>query len=168
MSVPAGAAELNSPRVFLDTYCVGCHNDKAKVGGLSLTGLDLAHVGERAEFWEKVVRKLRSRTMPPAGLPRPDLAAYSHVSSWLEGQLDQAAALHPYAGRAALGRLNRTEYGNVVCDLLALDVDANGLLPPDDAAFGFDNISEMLGVSPALQERYLSAAIKVAALALGD
>jgi cytochrome c551/c552 len=164
----AGAAEPDSARAFLDKYCATCHNDKAKIGGLSLSGLDLANAGEHAEVWEKVLRKLRSGTMPPAGLPRPDLASYNQVSSLVEGQLDRVAARHPYAGRASLRRLNRTEYGNSIRDLLALDVDANALLPPDDAAFGFDNISEMLGVSPALEERYLSAAIKVAALAVGD
>ncbi len=166
--VRAGAAELDPARALLDKYCAGCHNERTKSGGLSLARLDPDRAGENAEIWEKVVRKLRSGAMPPAGLPRPDLAAYNHVSSLVEGQLDRAAALHPYAGRAALRRLNRTEYGNTIRDLLALDVDANALLPPDDAAFGFDNISQMLGVSPALEERYLSAAIKVAALAVGD
>ncbi len=164
----ARAAEHDTTRAFVDQYCVGCHNDKAKVGGLSLSQLDSTHPGDHAELWEKVLRKLRSGTMPPAGLPRPDLATYNKVSSSLEAQLDQAAASHPYAGRTSLRRLNRTEYGNTIRDLLALDVDANALLPPDDAAFGFDNISDMLGVSPALQERYLSAAVKVAALAVGD
>ena len=164
----ASAAEPDSTRTFLDQYCVGCHNEKAKIGGLSLSGLDSTHPGGHAELWEKVLRKLRSGTMPPAGLPKPDLATYNKVSSSLETQLDQSAELHPYAGRTSLRRLNRTEYGNTIRDLLALDVDANALLPPDDAAFGFDNISDMLGVSPALQERYLSAAVKVAALAVGD
>jgi hypothetical protein len=116
-------------------------------------------------MWEKVVKKLRSGTMPPAGVPRPGAAAYDSAASWIESRLDSAP---PFAGHTALHRLNRAEYANSIRDLLDLDVDVNALLPPDDSAFGFDNVSDALGVSPALQERYLGAALKVAALAVGD
>jgi mono/diheme cytochrome c family protein len=166
----APAPEPGEPQVqaLLNKYCVTCHNQRLKTGGLTLDAVDLTQVPARAELWEKVILKLRSGTMPPAGAPRPDLAVYNGTASWLEGQIDQAAQAHPYAGRPVLHRLNRSEYANAIRDLLALDVDVSGLLPPDDSAFGFDNISDMLGVSPALQERYLSAAIKIAAMAVGD
>jgi hypothetical protein len=153
-------------RAVLDKYCVTCHNQRLKTGGLALDNMDLAKVPAQAEVWEKVIRKLRSGTMPPAGLPRPDAATYSALSGWLESRIDQAS--QPYAGRPILHRLNRSEYANAIRDLLALDIDAGSLLPPDDSAFGFDNISDALGLSPSLQEHYLDAALKVGALAVGD
>jgi Protein of unknown function (DUF1592)/Protein of unknown function (DUF1588)/Protein of unknown function (DUF1585)/Protein of unknown function (DUF1595)/Protein of unknown function (DUF1587)/Planctomycete cytochrome C len=153
-------------REVLDKYCVTCHNQRLKTGGLALDAMDLAKVPAQAEVWEKVIRKLRSGTMPPAGIPRPDAATYKNLASWLETQIDPAA--EPYAGRPILHRLNRSEYANAVRDVLALDIDAGSLLPPDDAAFGFDNISDALGVSPSLQEHYIDAALKIAALAVGD
>jgi hypothetical protein len=163
----AGAASADpSPREILDKYCVTCHNQRLKTGGLTLDTLDLGRVPAQAEVWEKVVRKLRSGTMPPAGIPRPDPATYSSLAGWIEAQIDHAS--EPYAGRPILHRLNRSEYANAVRDLLALDIDAASLLPPDDSAFGFDNISDALGVSPSLQEHYLDAALKIGALAVGD
>jgi Protein of unknown function (DUF1592)/Protein of unknown function (DUF1588)/Protein of unknown function (DUF1585)/Protein of unknown function (DUF1595)/Protein of unknown function (DUF1587)/Planctomycete cytochrome C len=153
-------------RAVLDKYCVTCHNQRLKTGGLALDNMDLAKVPAHAEVWEKVIRKLRSGTMPPAGLPRPDAATYSALSGWLESRIDQVS--QPYAGRPILHRLNRSEYANAIRDLLALDIDAGSLLPPDDSAFGFDNISDALGLSPSLQEHYLDAALKVGALAVGD
>ena len=153
-------------RAVLDKYCVTCHNQRLKTGGLTLDNMDLGKVPAQAEVWEKVVRKLRSGTMPPAGLPRPDAATYSTMAGWLEAQIDQGS--QPYAGRPILHRLNRSEYANAIRDLLALDIDAASLLPPDDSAFGFDNISDALGLSPALQEHYLDAALKIGALAVGD
>ncbi|HTB17627.1 MAG TPA: DUF1592 domain-containing protein, partial [Bryobacteraceae bacterium] len=141
-------------------------NQRLKTGGLTLDTLDLTKVPAQAEVWEKVIRKLRAGTMPPAGLPRPDAATYKTLTAWLEVQIDQPA--EPYAGRPILHRLNRSEYANAVRDLLALDIDAPALLPPDDSAFGFDNISDALGVSPSLQEHYLHAALKIGALAVGD
>jgi hypothetical protein len=165
--VPAGFSA--SPyREVLDTYCVTCHNQRLRTAGLTLDTMDLAKIPAQAEIWEKVVRKLRSGTMPPAGARRPDAATYNGMASWLEAQLDQAAGANPYAGRPVLHRLNRSEYANAIRDLLALDVDAASLLPPDDSAFGFDNISDALGVSPSLEEHYLSAALKIGALAVGD
>jgi hypothetical protein len=153
-------------REVLDKYCVTCHNQRLKTAGFTLDNLDLAKVSADAQVWEKVIRKLQSGTMPPAGLPRPDSATYRSLAGWLEGQIDQGAG--PYAGRPILHRLNRSEYANAVRDLLALDIDAASLLPPDDSAFGFDNISDALGVSPSLQEHYLDAALKIGALAVGD
>jgi hypothetical protein len=163
----ACAASTNpSQREVLDKFCVTCHNQHLKTGGLALDTLDLGKVPAQAEVWEKVIRKLRSGTMPPAGMPRPDAATYSSLAGWIEAQIDQTS--EPYAGRPILHRLNRSEYANAVRDLLALDIDAAALLPPDDSAFGFDNISDALGVSPSLQEHYLDAALKIGALAVGD
>ena len=163
----AGSASADPQyRAVLDKYCVTCHNQKLKTGGLTLDNVDLSQVSAHADVWEKVIRKLRTRTMPPAGLPRPDAATYASFTGWLETQIDQASA--PYAGRPILHRLNRAEYANAVRDLLALQIDAPSLLPPDDSAFGFDNVSDALGVSPSLQEHYLDAALKIGALAVGD
>jgi hypothetical protein len=153
-------------RAVLDKYCVTCHNQRLKTGGLTLDNMDLSKISAQAEVWEKVVRKLRAGTMPPAGLPRPDAATYNSLAGWLETQIDQTS--EPYAGRPILHRLNRSEYANAIRDLLALDIDAAALLPPDDSAFGFDNISDALGLSPSLQEHYLDAALKIGALAVGD
>jgi hypothetical protein len=155
-----------SYRAVLDKYCVTCHNQRLKTAGLTLDAMDLGQVPAQAETWEKVIRKLRSGTMPPAGMPRPDAATYSDLGGWLETQIDHAS--EPYAGRPILHRLNRSEYANAIRDLLALDIDAASLLPPDDSAFGFDNVSDALGVSPSLQEHYLDAALKIGALAVGD
>ena len=165
-SLPASAAA--SSRAALDRYCVGCHNGRLKTAGLSLDTADVAHAGSDPELWEKVVRKLQARAMPPQGARRPDEATYQRLQAALEGQLDAEAALHPNPGAPILHRLNRSEYANAVRDLLDLDVDVASLLPPDDSAYGFDNISDVLGVSPSLQEHYLSAAAKIAALAVGD
>jgi hypothetical protein len=128
----------------------------------------LANVFPNAEVWEKVVRKLRAGTMPPQGVRRPDQATYDRLTSWLEGELDRAAATHPNPGLPLLHRLNRAEYANAIRDLLSLDVDVSSLLPPDDSAFGFDNIADLLGVSPARLERYLVAADTISAIAVGD
>ena len=140
-------------------YCVTCHNARLKTGGLALDGLDLARLPEHADVWEKVVRKLRAGVMPPQGVRRPDAAGAAGVRR-LRSRTSSIAAprARPIPGRPMLHRLNRAEYANAIRDLLALDVDVASLLPPDDSAFGFDNISDVLGVSPSLQERYLAAA----------
>ncbi|PWU01225.1 MAG: hypothetical protein C5B51_23305, partial [Terriglobia bacterium] len=155
-------------RALLDKYCVGCHNQKLKTADLMLDRADVNNPPAAPEIWEKVIRKVRGGLMPPAGLPRPDKTAAQGLISYLETSIDRAAASKPNPGRALVHRLNRTEYGNAVRDLLALDVDAASLLPPDDAAYGFDNIADLLGVSPVLLERYLSAAWKISSLAVGD
>ena len=167
---PMSAAEPY--RQVLNQYCVGCHNARVKTlateSGIVLDTADLSSVAANAELWEKVLRKLHSRTMPPQGARRPDENTYHALTAWLEGELDRAAAAHPRPGRPLLHRLNRAEYANAIRDLLALDVDVAALLPPDDSAYGFDNISDALGVSPSLQERYLSAAETISGLAVGD
>jgi hypothetical protein len=151
----------------LKQYCFTCHNARAKAGGLSLETMDLAKVPDSAEVWEKVLRKLRTGAMPPAGTARPDRATYNRVISWLETTIDRAAGPMVDPGRTLLHRMNRAEYANAIRDLLALDVDVVSLLPPDDSSYGFDNIADILGVSPALQERYLNAADTISALAVG-
>jgi len=159
-------------RATLDKYCAGCHNARVKTsataGGVVLNDVDLAAVAQDPVLWEKVVRKLRTGAMPPAGMPRPEPAAQAALVTYLETTLDQEAAAHPNPGRSGPHRLNRAEYANAVRDLLALDVDTATLLPPDDSADGFDNIADVLGASPALLERYLSAATKISALAVGS
>jgi hypothetical protein len=164
---PAAAAP-SSEREILDRYCVSCHNDRLKTSGLSLEKLDVSNADSSRDVWENVARKLQARSMPPQGARRPDEAAYHTLEAAIETRLDAAAAAHPNPGAPILHRLNRSEYANAIHDLLALDVDVTSLLPPDDAAYGFDNISDVLGVSPSLQERYLSAAAKIAAIAVGD
>ena len=161
---PAAAAS----RALVDKYCLTCHSARVKSGGLVLEGVDLTAPAAGAETWEKVIRKVRGGLMPPVGLPHPDKAALEAFASYLETSIDTAAASHPNPGRTVLHRLNRAEYANAVRDLLALDVDVAALLPADDSAYGFDNIGDVLGVSPVLMERYLSAAWKVSALAVGN
>src|SRR5262249_34409298 len=123
---------------------------------------------DRADVWEKVVQKLSAGAMPPQGVKRPDAGTYHALTAWLEAELDRAAAANPNPGRPMLHRLNRAEYANAIRDMLALDVDVAALLPPDDSAYGFDTISDVLGVSPSLQERYLSAATRISRFAVGD
>jgi mono/diheme cytochrome c family protein len=159
---------VSNQRALLDRYCVTCHNERLKTAGLSLAGLDVSQVSKDAAVWEKVVRKLRGGLMPPAGVPRPDETTYDGLVTWLENELDSAAAAHLNPGRTeALHRLSRTEYHNAVRDLLALEVDTSAMLPPDDQSFGFDNIAGVLGLSPALLDRYVAAARKVSRLAVG-
>ncbi len=171
---PGAALAQSAPddRALLTRYCVGCHNDRTLTAGVSLQGVDVDRVGEHAgevELWERVIRKLRTRAMPPAGRPRPSEEQYEGVVARLETAIDAAAAADPNPGRRpAVHRLNRAEYANAVRDLLALDVDARTLLPADDSGFGFDNIADVLSVSPMLTERYLSAARKISRLAVGD
>ncbi len=147
-------------------YCSECHNDIDLMGELSFHDLDAANVGADAATWERIVRKLRTRTMPPQDAVRPKPDTYDTLAVWLETALDKSAEGHP--GPPALRRLNRAEYANAIRDLLDLDVDARTLLPPDDSAFGFDNNGDLLVFSPALLERYLTAADRVSALAVGD
>src|SRR5438094_1409473 len=161
-------AALGAQQDAINRYCVTCHNDRLKTSGLSLEKADVAHPALDPDLWEKVARKLQARSMPPQNSRRPDEATYNALETGIENALDAEAAAHPNPGGPILHRLNRSEYANAIRDLLALDVDVTSLLPPDDAAYGFDNISDVLGVSPSLQERYLSAASKIAAIAVGD
>ena len=153
---------------LVNQYCITCHSEKLKTAGVDLENRDYSHVAEDAEVWEKVVRKLRAGEMPPVGLPRPGKASIDKLATWLENTLDTSAVTNPNPGRTMIHRLNRTEYANAIKDVLNLDVDASELLPPDDSADGFDNIAQMLTISPALLERYLSASAKVTRFAIGD
>ena len=156
-------------RELVNTYCVSCHNQKVKTANLMLDRADAEHVSNAAETWEKVIVKLRSRSMPPPGIRRPDNAEYDKVAAWLESELDRAAAAHVNPGRSAgLHRLNRAEYANAVRDLLAVEVDPQAILPPDEQAFGFENNAEALSMQPALLDRYVSAAAAIARRAVGD
>jgi mono/diheme cytochrome c family protein len=159
---------VSAHRDVIATYCASCHNERLKTAGLALDRLNLDDVAGSAETWEKVVRKVRGGLMPPAGARQPDARTRDAFATSIETELDRAWAAHPNPGRPLLRRLNRAEYANAVRDLLALDVDVAALLPPDDSAYGFDNISDALNVSPALQERYLAAAEKIGELAIGD
>src|SRR5262245_32590050 len=156
-----------SARAVVDRYCVTCHNQRTRTSDLALDGVDIASPASKGEIWEGVVRRLRTRSMPPQGMPRPEDATYDSLATYLETELDRAAAAKPNPGRPLIRRLNRSEYGNSVRDLLDVEVDVSALLPPDDSAFGFDNISDLLGTSPALLERYLVAADRVSSLAVG-
>jgi hypothetical protein len=172
---PAAAAPaVASPAATINKYCVTCHSDRLKTGGLTLASADLAHPAANAETWEKVVRKLRTGAMPPAGAPRPDRATSDSVAAFLEREIDRDAIARPQPGKLSrVHRLSRTEYQNAVRDLLALDalpkeIDYSLLLPPDNSSSGFDNIADLLFVSPAVMERYLDAAEKISRLAVGD
>jgi len=161
-------AEGSAHTVLLNKYCVTCHNDKQRTGGLSLQNADLTDVPKGAETWEKVVRKLRVGMMPPPGMPRPPHAELDALTAHLETAMDRAAAETPRPGRTVMHRLNRAEYANAVRDLLALDIDAAALLPPDDESSGFDNIADVLTISPSLMERYLSASWNISRQAVGN
>jgi mono/diheme cytochrome c family protein len=160
------AAPAAAHRAMFDKYCVTCHNERLRTAGLTLDAMDLAHVSDHADAWEKVVRKLRTGAMPPPGRPRPDNAGYDATSSWLETELDRAAMAHPNPGRPTLHRLNRVEYHNAIRGLFGLEIDAASLLPPDSEAYGFDNMADALSLSPVLTERYLGAAAKISQMAL--
>ena len=169
-ALSAQEAAPDAPRAFLDANCVVCHNSARRTAGLALdaAALDPGEAAAHAQVWEKVIRKLRAGAMPPAGRPRPDAHAVAALVSHLETTIDADARAQPMVGRPVAHRLNRTEYANAVRDLLGLDVDAEELLPPDDAGYGFDNIGDVLTVSPMLLERYMSAAGKIARLATGS
>ena len=163
-SAPANAA---SGRALLDKYCVTCHNARLKTANLTFDKMDLAHVSDDGAVWEKAVRKLRGGMMPPPGAPRPDLAAVDSFVTWLESSLDQAAGANPNPGTVALHRLNRTEYANAMRELFGIDVDAAALLPADDMSDGFDNIANVLKVSPSFLDQYITAARAVSVQAIG-
>ena len=163
------APTIASPaRALVSKYCVACHNERTKAANLLLDKTD-DRVANAAETWERVVVQLRGRSMPPSNMPRPDNATYDAVATWLETELDRAATARPDPGRpAALHRLNRTEYANAVRDLLGVEIDSTSMLPPDAQAHGFDTNADALGIEPALLDRYLTAAAKIARLAVGD
>ena len=152
---------------FVELNCLGCHDKATHKGGLALEEQLGAGVEGQSELWEKVIRKLRARQMPPPGSPRPEEREYAAAIAWLETSLDDDAAKHPHPGRTdTLRRLNRTEYQNTIRDLLALDVDVSALLPADESSHGFDNVT-VTDLSPTLLNRYVSAAQKISRLAVG-
>src|SRR5215471_8265800 len=163
-----GQQPASSQQELVNKYCVTCHNERAKTGGIVLEKMDVDHPAANAELWEKVIRKVRAGLMPPSGAPRPDRAVLDKFRASLETSIDQAAASKPTPGATALHRLNRTEYANAVRDLLAVDVDVATVLPANDSSEGLDNIADVLGTSPALIERYVGAAAKISRLAVGD
>jgi mono/diheme cytochrome c family protein len=165
----ASAAPPATPRATLDRYCVTCHNDRLKTAGLALDKLDIANVPAHADTWEKVIRKLRTGAMPPAGSRRPDAGTVQTLASFLESEIDRAAAARPNPGRTeTVHRLNRAEYRNAIRDLLALDIDVASMLPTDDMSYGFDNIAGVLKITPSLLDRYLAAARQVSRVAIGN
>ncbi len=167
----AQEAAVESSRAILDRYCVTCHNDRLRTGGLTLdaAAVDAADPSRDADVWERVIAKLRTGAMPPPGRPRPDAATYDAVAARLEADIDRAAAANPDPGRTStVHRLNRTEYRHAVRDLLALDLDVAPLLPGDETSdTGFDNNADVLSISTAQLERYLSAARTITRLAVG-
>ncbi|MGA2879550.1 MAG: DUF1592 domain-containing protein [Bryobacteraceae bacterium] len=170
-SAVVGFAQQETPvaqQAVINEYCITCHSAKLRTGGLSLQDADLNNIPGGAETWEKVIRKLRTGSMPPQGVPRPDGGTVNALASFLETSLDRAAAAKPNPGHASMHRLNRSEYANAIRDLLALDVDATALLPPDDESSGFDNIADVLRMSPSLMERYLSASWNISRETVGN
>jgi mono/diheme cytochrome c family protein len=160
---PPGDAELAT----IKQYCSGCHSDKAKLGGISFEGITAASIAQDPERFEKAVRKLRGRVMPPPGAKQPDGKAVDSLVAWLEDSLDKVPEEAHITDQVVLHRLNRKEYENAVRDLLLVEVNGAELLPPDDTAQGFDNIASALQVSPSFIEQYVSAARNVASSALG-
>ena len=154
-------------RELLDRYCVTCHNERLKTAGVMFDTVDIDRVDLHRELFEKVVRKLRNGQMPPQGRPRPEQPAVTTFVAALEAKLDQVGAAAPNPGRVASHRLNRTEYVNAIRDLLALEIDGEALLPSDMAGFGFDNNADVLAMTPALMDRYITAGTKVSRLAVG-
>ena len=163
----SSAETASQHREVIQTYCLTCHNEALRTAGLLLDQVDVGQVSDRPEVWRKVVQKLRAGAMPPPGMPRPDQATYDSLAAYLEMELDRLASAESNPGRSPIHRLNRAEYTNAIRDLLALDFDG-GYLPPDDAGENFDNLAEILSVSPLLMERYMSAAAKISRMAIGD
>ena len=149
-------------------YCDTCHFGPKARAGVNLESLDLANLDEQGAVWEKLLRKLRSREMPPPGMPRPDDATYEALVRSIEAERDRVAEVRPNPGRPTLHRLNRSEYANAIRDLFGIEIDVADLLPADDTGYGFDNIGDVLQVSPLLMERYLAVAEKISRLAIGD
>ncbi|HWF83848.1 MAG TPA: DUF1592 domain-containing protein [Vicinamibacterales bacterium] len=160
---------IDAQNKLVSTNCSTCHDDEAKTGGLTLEHFDAATIDQHADVAEKMIRKLRAGMMPPPTVKdRPDNATLNAFAASLEARIDQVAALHPNPGRRSFQRLNRAEYGRAIHDLLDIDVDVNAFLPADTVSHGFDNIADVQSFSPTLMQGYLSAANKIASVALGD
>ena len=158
-------------QAWVKQYCVACHNSRNPLPAndpVNMETADLSNLLPQAAMWERVLRKLSVRAMPPQGSPHPTEAEYVGFTTWLSGSLDRDWQGTSTPGRYVVHRLNRTEYGNAIRDLLALDINVTELLPSDGGNFGFDNIASALGTSPLLLERYLTAAQRISAMAVGD
>jgi mono/diheme cytochrome c family protein len=167
-ATPANNPPAPASRALLDRYCIACHNQKAKTANLSFDTMDLTHLAKDALVWERAVRKLRGGMMPPPGAPRPDPVAVDGFVSWLEASLDQAAAAAPNPGSVPLHRLNRSEYANAIKDLLGVDADPAAYLPADDVSNGFDNMANVLKVSPSFLDQYIAAARAMSGQAISN
>src|SRR5215468_4084667 len=173
-SPPQNSSPQNSPsaaatqRATVDRFCVACHRGNTPAAALHLDTFDFANFETNGATWEKLARKLRNREMPPADMRRPDEPTYNALVEYIESGRDRLAEMKPNPGRPTLHRLNRAEYANTIRDLLALEIDVSDLLPADDIGYGFDNIGDVLNVSPLLLERYLAAAGKIGRTAIGD
>ena len=167
VTAPGTATTAAAASRTLRQYCITCHNDKTRIANFTMEKLDLATAGDHPEEWEKVIRKLRAGVMPPAGIRRPPLGEYEGLRDYLENEIDRKAAGHSNPGSIVLHRLNRTEYANVIHDILDLEIDATTLLPPDDSARGFDNNAGSLTISPTLLEAYTTAATRIARMSIG-
>ena len=166
----AQSSSMAEHQATIETYCYECHNYVDFSGGVALDLMELDNLSADAETWEHVITKLRGHLMPPVGQPRPDEETYDSLAGWLEGEMDLLAEQYPNPGRPGLYRLNRTEYATVIQDILGMEVSAEieATLPPDNTSYGFDNIADILGVSPTLLEGYLAAADRISAIAVGD
>jgi mono/diheme cytochrome c family protein len=167
-STAQSTAQGTAQGALINQYCVTCHNQRAKTGGLALDTMSLSDIPAGAETWEKVIRKVRGGQMPPAGMPRPAQASLDALVAHLETSIDKAAFAAPHLRHSSIHRLNRSEYANAIRDLFALNVDVSALLPPDEEAYGFDNNATVLNISTSLMERYLSAAWKISSLAVAS
>ena len=168
LSVSQTAATPADRKQMLVQYCSGCHNDKMKTAGMSVLPLKADDLDVHNPTWEKILRRISLGEMPPRGMKRPSKEQLADFTNWLESSLDRLGEANPNPGRATLRRMNRAEYANAVRDLLALDVDMSKDLPVDDTGYGFDNIADILTVSPTLMDRYMNAAGKIARLATGQ
>lgn len=163
-----GTALSGQDAALLQRYCAGCHNNQSKTAGVSLQNLDLKTIGDKAELLERVLRKVKNGQMPPAGLPRPNATVTAAFTQSLENALDAEAIAHPNLGRTGIHRLNRAEYSNAIRDVFDLDTNPGAMLPVDDSGYGFDNIGDVLSLSPSLLDRYLSVARKLSRYIVGD
>jgi hypothetical protein len=152
---------------MLMQYCTACHNDRLKTAGMSVVPLDANNLQANQATWEKILRRVSLGEMPLRGAPRPPKERLQEFTGWLAASLDSQAAANPNPGHATVRRLNRTEYANAVRDLLALNVDFTKEMPADDTGYGFDNIADVLTVSPTLMDRYITVAGKIGRMATG-
>jgi len=166
-AAPASTLTPADHKKMLMQYCTGCHNDRLKTAGMSVVPLDADNLQANQATWEKILRRVSLGEMPLRGAPRPPKERLDQFTHWLSATLDTQAAANPNPGRATIRRMNRTEYANAVRDLLALDVDFTKDMPADDTGYGFDNIADVLTVSPTLMDRYITVAGKVSRMATG-